>query len=217
MDRLSKRYGKLTPFDMPSGTVFRMPWLLRVSSALLIGAVCLQSLATAQTTPKAATDSPSIHNQPQQALTVQERKNQWFFAESVATSMWELAMYAERLTLHSRADRVETLQSIYTALIDIESELALKRQHLAEQHGITEALLSHPGDVLTADQKRAFDAYMLEVIALHQSATTVIDKDDFLKSYYGHLLAINGMTVFMDRLQAFLRAKQPQLGDRIHY
>lgn len=216
MDRLRKHYGKLTPFDMPSGTVFCVPWLLRVSIALLLGAVCLQSLAAAQATPKPAADSPSIRNQPQRALTVQERKNQWFFAKSVATSMWELAMYAERLTLHRRTDRVETLQSIYMALIDIESELALNRQHLAGQHAIMDTLLSHPGNVLTADQKRAFDAYMLEVIALHQSATTVIDKDAFLKRYYGHLLAINGMTVFMDRLQAFLRAKQRQ-GDRAHY
>jgi hypothetical protein len=101
--------------------------------------------------------------------------------------------------------------------MNIEGELALQRQHLADQHAITEALMSHPDDALTADQQRAFDAYMLEVVALHQSAATVVDHDALLKRYYGHLLAINGMTVFLERLQEFLRAKQSQLGDRVHY
>jgi hypothetical protein len=217
MDRLNKPQGIPNQAARPSGSVFRMARLVYVTIACLVGALSLHALAAAEVTPETAAGKPSIHHQPRQTLTVQDRKDQWFFAEAVAQSLWELAMYAERLTLHSRADRVETLQGIYAALMAIEGELALKRQNLVEQHAMTEALMSHPDDALTADQQRAFDAYMLEIVALHQSAAVVIDQDAFLKKYYGHLLAINGMTVFLERLQEFLRAKQPQLGDRLDY
>jgi hypothetical protein len=179
-----------------------------------VSSAFLQFPTVAQIRPETSAGDPSTHTQAQQALTVQDRKNQWFFAEAVATSLWELAMYAERLTLNGLSDRVETLQQIYTALMNIEGEIALKRKNLANQHGITDALMSHLANVLTDEQKSAFDVYMLEVIALHQDAATMIQQDTFLKSYYEHLLALNGITVFLERFQEFLRSREFQMDKR---
>jgi hypothetical protein len=218
MNRMYQQRGKPNPSDIPSGTILRMSWRVRLTLTCLVGALYL-TLAAAHTMLEASASDPSIPKPPQQTLTVQDRKKQWFFAQAVAKSLWELAMYAERLTLHSPADRVDLLHEVYTELIGIESALALKRQDIADQHGITETLMSHPVNALTAEQKRAFDAYMREVIALHQSAEIVVNKDAVLKRYYGHLLARNGMTVFLERLQDFLRAKQRQrqLGEQVHF
>jgi hypothetical protein len=101
--------------------------------ALVVGTGCLQALAAGQIMPKTAASDPSTPHPPQPALTVQDRKNQWFFAAAVATSIRELAMYAEQLTLHSHAERVETLHEVYTELMNIDGELALKRQAMADQ------------------------------------------------------------------------------------
>ena len=218
MDRVYQQRGQPNPCGIPWGTISHMPWLAHVAITFLVGTMYLP-LAVAQTMPEASAGDPSIPNPPQQTQTVQNRKNQWFFAQAVAKSIWELAMYAESLTLHSPPDRVERLHEVYTELIGIESELALKRQEIADQHGITETLMSHRADALTAEQERVFDAYMLDVIALHQSAAIVMDKDALLKRYYEHRLGLDGMTVFLERLQNFLRSKQPQLqlGDRVQF
>lgn len=126
-------------------------------------------------------------------------------------------MYAEGLTLNSSSDRVETLQEIYAVLIDIEGELALKRRDLADQYGITDALMSHVAHVLTTEQKHAFDTYMQEVITWHQKANTIVEQDALIKSYYGHLLALNGMTAFAEQFQEFLRTKPPQLNPKVNF
>jgi len=115
-------------------------------------------------------------------------------------------MYAEQLTLHSHAERVETLHEVYIELMDIDGELALKRQAMADQYAITEALMSHPAVALTPEQTHAFDTYMMDVIALHQTAATIVGKDAWLKTYYEHLLTLNGITVFLERFQDFLRS-----------
>ena len=117
-------------------------------------------------------------------------------------------MYAEQLTLHSHAGRVETLHEVYTELMDIDSELALKRQAMADQYALTEALTSYPAVALTPEQTHAFDTYMLDVIALHQTAAIIVDKDAWLKKYYEHLLTLNGMTVFLERFHDVLRSKR---------
>jgi hypothetical protein len=68
--------------------------------------------------------------------------------------------------------------------------------------------MSHPAVVLTPEQTHAFDTYMLDVIALHQTAAIIVDKDAVLKKYYEHLLALNGMTVFLERFHDVLRSKR---------
>jgi hypothetical protein len=214
METLINHNGQQTPSNMSSAAICRIPWLVCSILSFLVSIAFLQFPTVAQIRPETSAGDPSTHTQSQQALTVQDRKNQWFFAEAVATSLWELAMYAERLTLNGLSDRVETLQQIYTALMNIEGEIALKRKNLANQHGITDALMSHLANVLTDEQKSAFDVYMLEVIALHQDAATMIQQDTFLKSYYEHLLALNGITVFLERFQEFLRSREFQMDKR---
>jgi hypothetical protein len=214
METLINHNGQQTPSNMSSAAICRIPWLVCSILSFLVSIAFLQFPTVAQIRPEISAGDPSTHTQSQQALTVQDRKNQWFFAEAVATSLWELAMYAERLTLNGLSDRVETLQQIYTALMNIEGEIALKRKNLANQHGITDALMSHLANVLTDEQKSAFDVYMIEVIALHQDAATMIQQDTFLKSYYEHLLALNGMTVFLERFQEFLRSREFQMDKR---
>jgi hypothetical protein len=217
METLINHNGQQTPSNMSSAAICRIPWLVCSILSFLVSIAFLQFPTVAQIRPETSAGDPSTHTQSQQALTVQDRKNQWFFAEAVATSLWELAMYAERLTLNGLSDRVETLQQIYTALMNIEGEIALKRKNLANQHGITDALMSHLANVLTDEQKSAFDVYMLEVIALHQDAATMIQQDTFLKSYYEHLLALNGITVFLERFQEFLRSREFQMDKRANF
>jgi hypothetical protein len=217
MDTLINHNGQQTPSNISFAAICRIPWLVCSILSFLVSIAFLQFPTVAQIRPEISAGDPSTHTQAQQALTVQDRKNQWFFAEAVATSLWELAMYTERLTLNGLSDRVETLQQIYTALMNIEGELALKRKNLANQHGITDALMSHLANVLTDEQKSAFDVYMLEVIALHQDAATMIQQDTFLKSYYEHLLALNGITVFLERFQEFLRSREFQMDKRANF
>ena len=208
MERLAKPNRAPNPSENTARTSSLMPWLASIVIACVVGTRCLQTLAAGQIMPKTASSDPSIRHPPQPALTVQDRKNQWFFAAAVATSIWELAMYAEQLTLHSHAGRVETLHEVYTELMDIDSELALKRQAMADQYALTEALMSHPAVALTPEQTHAFDTYMLDVIALHQTAAIIVDKDAWLKKYYEHLLTLNGMTVFLERFHDVLRSKR---------
>jgi hypothetical protein len=217
MGMLSKQSSKLNPFDKFFGTISLIPWLLRITLLCLVSTMCLQlhSAATGISTPPA--DHPSRHNLDQRSLTVKDVKNQWFFADAVATSIWELAMYAEQLTLNSRPERVETLLGIYPSLIEIESELALMRQNLADHHGITDTLMSHSSHALTAAQQSAFDTYMLEVITWHQKAATIIEQDTFLKTYYDHLLAINGITVFLERFQDVIRSQPLRFDKRVNF
>jgi len=206
MERLAKPNRTPNPSENSARTSSLLPWLASLAIVFVVGTGCLQTLAAGQIMPEPAASDPSLRHPPQQDLTVQDRTNQWFFSKAVATSIWELAMYAEQLTLRSHAERVETLHEVYTELMDIEGELALKRQAMADQYAITEALMSHPAVALTPEQTHAFDTYMLDVIALHQTAATVVDKDAWLKTYYEHLLALNGITVFLERFQDFLRS-----------
>lgn len=213
MGMLSKQCSKPNPSNKLSGAISRFSWLLHITLACLVSTTYLQSPAAATSIPKPSVDEPSRHSQNQGVPTVQGRQNQWFFAEAVAKSIGEVAMFAERLTLNSRSERVETLLGIYSSLIDIESELALMRRDLANHHGIKDTLMSHSSHALTTEQKSALDAYMLEVITWHKKAATIIEQDTFLKNYYDHLLALNGITVFFERFQDFLRS-QPLLFDK---
>ena len=120
-------------------------------------------------------------------------------------------MFAERSTLNGPSERVEALHDIYSSLLDIESELTLMRRDLTNRHGVTDTLMSHPSHALSAGQKSALDAYMLEIVTWHKKAATVIERDVLLKNYYERLLAINGATVFLERFQDFLRSHNPPL------
>jgi hypothetical protein len=214
MDALINYNDRSNPPDASFGSLSRTSQLMFEVLAFLLLTLSFPYLTEATTTLQVSDRTSSSSEPTQQSLSIQDRKNQWFFAEAIAKSLWELATYAEKLTSSSRSDRVETLQQIYTALMNIEGEIALKRKNLANQHGITDALMSHLANVLTDEQKSAFDVYMLEVIALHQDAATMIQQDTFLKSYYEHLLALNGITVFLERFQEFLRSREFQMDKR---
>ena len=191
---------------------------LRGATLAFVGIACLcQLLNTAQATPKISDDKPSMRHETQPTMAVRDRKNQWFFAKAVAQSIWDLAMYAERLTLQNPSERVEILQQLYAGLMDIEGELALKCRDLANQHGITDTLMSHAEPLMTVEQKSVFDAYIKEAIAWHQRANALVEKDDFLKSYYGHLLTFNGMSTFVEQLQEFLRLQPPRLDEKVAF
>lgn len=159
-----------------------------------------------------------MQSQGQQALNVHDRRNQWFFAEAVAKSMWELAMYAENLTLDNPAERVQQLHEVYITLIGVEGDLAFKRNKIAEEHAITDELMSHSASALTSEQEQAFEAYLSDVIALHRRAHEIVERDAFLRTHYERLLTVNGMTVFWERLHDLLRSKQPQRepGDKLY-
>jgi len=55
------------------------------------------------------------------------------------------------------------------------------------------------------------------VLVWHQKANIIVEKDTLIKSYYGHLLALNGMTAFVERFQEFLRTKSLQLDQQINF
>ena len=214
---MNKQSGKRKRRHMLLGDMSRN-LRLRGATLALVGVVSLcQPLSPAQATPNISSGKPSIQHETQPTLAARDRKNQWFFAKAVAQSMWELAMYAERLTLQSPSERVEVLQQLYAGLMDIEGELALKRRDLADQHGITDALMSHAELLMTTEQKRAFDVYIKEAIAWHQRANSLVEQDNFIKSYYGHLLTLNGMSTFVEQLQDFLRSQPPRIDERVAF
>ena len=182
-------------------------WAIGVST-LLVGMVNLEVVSAGQNTQYELTANLLKQRKHNQKLDILDKKNQWFFSNATAKSIWEIALYAEKISLSAEPNRVEELNNMYTSLIDIESDISIKRKEISENYGITDDLMLKPNLKLTPEQQIRFDTYMNEVRVLHKKAVEIISEDELLKAVFDQIATFNGLAVFWDRFEEYVFENQ---------